>query len=89
MKKTNMELEKVYRAVTDLAVDLYRQGKTMTAQEVIDWINKNHPLPHPLKPYKSFRGVPQACYKRAKSKYEKEALRNAFVDARGTPLVNE
>ena len=89
MTETDLQ-EKVYGGVIGLAVTLTRQGKTMTSDELTDWINKNHPgFQHP---YGNSRGVPQAAFRRAKEANNQEgmdALVKAFTHNDGTPLWQE
>ena len=89
MKETELQ-EKVYEGVIELAVTLTRQGKTMTSDELTDWINKNYPgFQHP---YGNSRGVPQAAFRRAKEANNQEgmdALVKAFTHSDGTPLWQE
>ncbi len=84
------DLEKIYESVIQLAVSLTREGKTMTSDELTDWINKNNPgLQHP---YGNSRGVPQAAFRRAKeANYQEgmDALVKAFTHNDGTPLWRE
>lgn len=82
--------ENVYEGVIELAVSLTRQGKTMTSEELTDWINKNYP--GFLHPYGNSRGVPQAAFLRAKNAGNQEgmdALAKAFTHSDGTPLWKE
>ena len=89
MKETELQ-EKVYEGVIELAVTLTRQGKTMTSDELTDWINSNyHSFQHP---YGNSRGVPQAAFRRAKEANNQEgmdALVKAFTHQDGTPLWQE
>ena len=82
--------EKVYEGVMALAVSLTRQGKTMTSDELTDWINSNYPgFQHP---YGNSRGVPQAAFLRAKTTGNQEgmdALVKAFIHSDGSPLWQE
>ena len=88
-KETELQ-EKVYEGVIELAVTLTRQGKTMTSDELTDWINSNYPgFQHP---YGNSRGVPQAAFRRAKEANNQEgmdALVKAFTHSDGTPLWQE
>ena len=82
--------EIVYEGVIQLAVSLTRQGKTMTSDELTDWINQNYPgFQHP---YGNSRGVPQAAFLRAKTAGNQEgmdALVKAFTHSDGSPLWKE
>lgn len=82
--------EKTYESVIKLAVSLTQQGKTMTSDELNDWINKNHAgFQHP---YGNSRGMPQAAFRRAKEANNQEgmdALVKAFTHNDGTPLWQE
>lgn len=82
--------EKIYKEVINLAVSLTQQGKTMTSDELTDWINNNHPgFQHP---YGNSRGVPQAAFRRAKEANNQEgmdALVKAFTHNDGAPLWKE
>ena len=88
-KETELQ-EKVYEGIIQLAVSLTRQGKTMTSDELTDWINSNyHSFQHP---YGNSRGVPQAAFRRAKEANNQEgmdALVKAFTHQDGTPLWQE
>ena len=89
MKEAKLQ-EKVYEGVIELAVTLTRQGKTMTSDELTDWINSNYPgFQHP---YGNSRGVPQAAFRRAEEANNQEgmdALITAFTHSGGIPLWQE
>lgn len=89
MKETELK-EQIYEDLIILAVTLTQQGKTMTSDELTDWINKNYPgFQHP---YGNSRGVPQAAFCRAKEANNQEgmdALVKAFTHNDGTPLWQE
>ena len=88
---TELELkDQVYESVIKLAVSLTRQGRTMSSEELTEWINKNHSgFQHP---YGNSRGVPQAAFRRAKETNNQEgmdALVKVFTHNDGTPLWRE
>ena len=88
---TELELkEQINKSVINLAVTLTQQGRTMTSDELTDWINSNYPgFQHP---YGNSRGVPQAAFLRAKTAGNQEgmdALVKAFTHSDGTPLWKE
>ena len=89
MKEKDLK-ELIYESVIKLAVSLSQQGKTMTSDELTDWINKNYPgFQHP---YGNSRGVPQAAFRRAcevKNQKGMDALVKAFTHNDGTPLWRE
>ena len=89
MKETELK-EQIYEDLINLAVTLTQQGKTMTSDELTDWINKNYPgFQHP---YGNSRGVPQAAFRRAKEANKQEgmnALVKAFTHNDGIPLWRE
>lgn len=81
--------EKVYEGVIELAVSLTQQGKTMTSEELIEWIQHYAGFQHP---YGNSRGVPQAAFLRAKTAGNHEgmdALVKAFTHSDGSPLWQE
>ena len=78
------KLESVYKDVGQLALQLYRSRKTFTQDELINWINKNHPdLPNP---YKGIQGVLQAVYDRTDNHIIQNAIPRVFVNNDGIPL---
>lgn len=71
-------LDKVYNDIGHLALDLYRSGRAMTQDELINWMNKQHPdLPSQ---YKGLQGVLQASFDRADDEDTKNAIRTVFFD---------
>ena len=88
---TETELkERVYEGVVELAVTLVRRNKTMTTEELTNWINANYQgFQHP---YGDCRGVVQAAFRRAKATNDQEgmdALVKAFTSINGSPLWSE
>ena len=88
---TETELkERVYEGVVELAVTLVRRNKTMTTEELTNWINANYQgFQHP---YGDCRGVLQAAFRRAKAPNDSEgmdALVKAFTSINGSPLWSE
>lgn len=74
--------ERMYLALAALAVRLSMAGRTMTCDEVIDWINLNFEFPYP---YVSVRGVFQAAYRRG-TEEQQEALASVFRSKYGSRL---
>lgn len=74
--------ERMYLALAALAVMLSMSGKTMTCDEVLDWINHNFNFTYP---YVSVRGVFQAAYRRG-TEEQQEALASVFRSKYGYPL---
>lgn len=74
--------ERMYLALAALAVKLSIAGRTMTCDEVIEWINLNFKFPYP---YVSVRGVFQAAYRRG-TEEQQEALASVFRSKYGYPL---
>lgn len=74
--------ERMYLALAALAMMLSMAGKTMTCDEVIEWINLNFRFPHH---YVSVRGVFQAAYRRG-TKEQQEALASVFRSKHGSRL---
>ena len=88
---TETELkERVYEGVVEQAVTLVRSYKTMTTEELTNWINANYQgFQHP---YGDCRGVLQAAFRRAKTTNNPEgmdALVKAFTSINGSPLWSE
>ena len=77
-------LDKVYNDIGRLALELYRSGRTMTQDELINWINKQHPeLPSQ---YKGLQGVLQASFDRTDDEEIQNAIRTVFVNKKGKSL---
>ena len=77
-------LDKVYNDIGRLALELYRSGRTMTQDELINWMNKQHPeLPSQ---YKGLQGVLQASFDRTDNEEIQNAIRTVFVNKKGESL---
>lgn len=69
-------LDKVYNDIGRLALELYRSGKTMTQDELISWMNKQHPeLPTQ---YNGLQSLLQASFDRTDDEDTKNAIRTVF-----------
>ena len=75
--------EQMYRSLADLALELYNTGRTMTCDEVLDWINENFTFPEP---YYSVRRVFKAAYDRSDDE-QGEALTKVFTNKYGCRLL--
>ena len=80
-------LENVYKDVTLLAVNRYRNYQTVFIDEAIGWINKRHP--ELSTPYKSYNGVLQAAYNRTQDDEARKAIKRIFVDSKGNRVWPE
>ena len=77
--------ERMYRSLADLALDLFNAGRTMTCDEVLDWINKNFAFPEP---YFSVRRVFKAAYDRTDDE-RGEAMTKVFTNKYGRRLLED
>lgn len=55
-------LDKVYNDIGRLALELYRSGKMITRDELINWMNKQHPELPPQ--YNGLQSLLQASFDR-------------------------
>lgn len=77
--------ERMYCSLADLALDLYNAGRTMTCDEVLNWINENFAFPEP---YYSVRRVFKAAYDRSNDE-QGEALTKVFTNKYGCRLLTD
>ncbi len=75
--------EQMYRSLADLALELFKDGRTMTCDEVIAWINRNFAFPQP---YYSVRRVFKAAYDRTDDE-RGDAMQRVFTDKYGHHLL--
>ena len=69
-------LDKVYNDIGRLALELYRSGRTMTQDELINWMNKQYPaLPSQYIGLQSFL---QASFDRTDDEEIQNAIRTVF-----------
>lgn len=81
--------ERVYNGVIEHAIELAKNNKKETAEQLLNWINKNFKNPGGNE-YGSIRNVIQAAHRRATNNkdYEGiEALEEVFTDNEGKPLL--
>lgn len=69
-------LDKVYNDIGRLALELYRSGRTMTQDELINWMNKQYPaLPSQ---YIGLQSLLQASFDRTDDEEIQNAIRTVF-----------
>ena len=77
-------LDKVYNDIDRLALELYRSGKTITRDELINWMKKNHhELPTPCN---GIQSLLQASFDRTDDEEIQNAIRTVFVNKKGKSL---
>ena len=82
-QETKTRQEQLYRQIAVLATHLSHTGRTMRADELLDWINTKYPELN----YGGTRRVLYAAHNRAKSDEEVEALEIVFRGKDGRPLL--
>ena len=69
-------LDKVYNDIGRLAWEFYRSGRTMTQDELINWMNKQHSeLPTQ---YNGLQSLLQASFERTDDEEIQNAIRTVF-----------
>lgn len=76
--------ESMYSGLADLALELWKNGKTMSCPEVLEWINDNFPFPEK---YYGVRRVFKAAYDRTDDE-RGEAMTCVFTNKYGRRLLN-
>lgn len=78
----------VQKEVIRVAVVLYKSGKTMTHQDLVEHINRTFPNLYEY-PYEHMGKVLHVAFGKCQTEYEKAAVASVFTDKYGNPLVKE
>lgn len=78
----------VQKEVIRVAVGLYKSGKTMTHQDLVEHINRTFPNLYEY-PYEHMGRVLHVAFDKCKTEDEKAAVASVFTDKDGNPLVKE
>lgn len=84
-KTMHAEQVRMYTALASLAETLKLTGKTMTCDEVLEWIADNF---HFDPPYGGVGGIFKAAHKYA-TPGQIDALESVFTDKDGNPLLDD
>lgn len=76
----------IQKYIIAIAVDLYKNGETMRADELCQMVNQEFVGLFPNK-YKNLGPVITAAHRNNENLQEKEALENVFTNHLGKPLV--